>query len=247
MHGLVGVLDRRRPERGQRSLLGAVGNTQLVVSLAPFSLTPAVFVVGTVLSNDAGPGGLSAGPASIASVNGGSIALAANGSFVYTPAAGFPGPTDTFVYTLTDGNGITDTATVTVNLSGVVWYVNNSGANGDGRSHSPFNALNNAQAPSNAGDVVFVHAGAGTTPGAITLKASQTLWGNAHTFTINGLCDPGAGTPVLGGTVTSGQQRPRARAEHQRRCREKRSSEQASPALKRSKASTSPAAPPATT
>jgi hypothetical protein len=191
-----------RPNAVDETYSGGVGNTQLVVAPAPFSATPAVIIVGSVLSNDVGPGGLTAGPGSITSANGGSIALGANGAFVYTPAIGFAGPSDTFVYTLLDGNGGTDTATVTINLSGRVWYVNNSGANGDGRSHSPFNNLNNAQTPSNPGDVIFVHAGTGTTPGAIALKTSQTLWGNGQFFALNSLSIGAAGTPVLGGTVT---------------------------------------------
>ena len=57
---------------------GGVGNTQIVVSPAPFSSTPAVLVVGSVLGNDAGPGALSAGPAIIASTSGGSVALGAS-------------------------------------------------------------------------------------------------------------------------------------------------------------------------
>jgi hypothetical protein len=190
------------PNAANESYTGGVGNTQMVVSTAPFSLTPAVLVVGTVLGNDQGPGALGAGPASIGTTNGGAVALGSNGTFVYTPALGFAGPSDAFDYTLTDGNGITDTATVTIGLSGVVWYVNNSGANGDGRSHSPFNNLTNAQAPSNTGHVIFVHAGVGTTPGAIALKTSQTLWGNGDVFSLNSLSIPPVAAPVLGGSVT---------------------------------------------
>ena len=46
----------------------------------------------------------------------GSITLNADGSFAYTPNAGFSG-TDSFTYTVNDGNGGTDTATVTVTVS----------------------------------------------------------------------------------------------------------------------------------
>ena len=107
----------------------------------------AVVVARSVLDNDAGSGALNAGPASITSANG-SVAMNPDGTFTYTPAVGFAGPSDTFTYTLTDGNGMTNTALVTINLSEVVWYVNFSGTNGDGRSHSPFNTLNNAQTQS---------------------------------------------------------------------------------------------------
>ena len=190
------------PNAADEAFSNGVGNTQYVVAPSPTSPTPAVFAVGTVLSNDAGPGTLSAGPAVISSVNGGTVAMSSNGAFVYTPAIGFAGPSDTFAYTLTDGNGITDTATVTINLTGVVWYVNSAAANGDGRSHSPFNDVSNAQAPSLPGQVIYVHTGAGTVPGAITLKASQTLWGAGLPFTLNGLAIPFTGYPTLLGTVT---------------------------------------------
>ena len=49
----------------------------------------------------------------------GSVSLAANGTFTYTPAANFEGPTDTFTYSVSDGNGGVDTATVTVNITSV--------------------------------------------------------------------------------------------------------------------------------
>ena len=39
-----------------------------------------------------------------------------DGTFTYTPNVGFAGLTDTFTYTLTDGNGVTNTGTVTINL-----------------------------------------------------------------------------------------------------------------------------------
>ncbi len=66
-----------------------------------------------VLGNDTDPDGdmLSAGSAGDPA--GGTVALDADGSFTYTPDAGFVG-TDTFSYTISDGKGGSDTATVTV-------------------------------------------------------------------------------------------------------------------------------------
>jgi large repetitive protein len=46
----------------------------------------------------------------------GSVVLAANGAFTYTPNTNFVG-TDTFVYRITDGSGLTDTATVTITIT----------------------------------------------------------------------------------------------------------------------------------
>ena len=48
--------------------------------------------------------------------NSGSVTQGANGQLVYTPNAGFTG-TDHFTYTISDGNGGTDTAKVTVSVN----------------------------------------------------------------------------------------------------------------------------------
>ena len=42
------------------------------------------------------------------------------------------------------------TATITFNIANVVWYVNHSAGAGNGRSNTPFNTLNAAEAPSAA-------------------------------------------------------------------------------------------------
>ena len=137
--------------------------------------------------------------------NGGAIAEGTtDGTFIYTPALAFGGPTDTFTYTLTDGNGVTNTGTVTINVSGMVWYVNSSGGNGDGRSHSPFNSLANAATPSGANSIIYVHTGVNPTPGSLAMDASQTLQGQGQAFTLNNLTIAGApaSAPTLSGTVT---------------------------------------------
>ncbi|MEM7303532.1 MAG: Ig-like domain-containing protein, partial [Pseudomonadota bacterium] len=53
-----------------------------------------------------------------ATVQGGSVTIAANGSFSYNPAANFSGA-DSFTYTVSDGNGGTDTATVSLTVNAV--------------------------------------------------------------------------------------------------------------------------------
>lgn len=188
-----------RPSAVTNTYVNGVGNTQFIVGgVAPS--TPHVYAAGSVLIDDVGPGVLTAALAT-PPVNG-SVSLASNGTFVYTPNAGFGGPSDTFVYTLTDGNGVTNSAPVTIGLSTVVWYVNNSGAAGDGRSHSPFNTLSAVAAPSQPTDTIFVHTGFGSTTGSLALKSGQTLWGQGLPFVRNGLTIGGAGRPVLGGTIT---------------------------------------------
>jgi hypothetical protein len=67
-----------------------------------------------VLANDADPEGkpLTASTASATTANGGTVALASDGGFTYTPAAGFVGA-DTFTYEASDGS-LASSATVTI-------------------------------------------------------------------------------------------------------------------------------------
>ena len=59
----------------------------------------------------------------------GTLSLNSNGTFTYTPNAGFSG-TDSFTYTVTDtddpNNPKSATATVTITVGPVVWYVDDS-------------------------------------------------------------------------------------------------------------------------
>ena len=75
-------------------------------------------VSGSVATNDENPDG-PAGTEVFSLVTGptnGSLVFNPDGTYTYTPTAGFSG-TETFSYTLSDGNGGTDTATVTVTIS----------------------------------------------------------------------------------------------------------------------------------
>jgi putative nucleotidyltransferase with HDIG domain len=77
-------------------------------------------VIFNVLSNDTDPEG---DPLSIASYDdstlaNGSVTANGGGSFTYTPAAHFAG-TDSFTYTVSDGNGGTSTALVTITVTPV--------------------------------------------------------------------------------------------------------------------------------
>lgn len=188
------------PVAENETLTGGVGNTQFSVGAGTPS-TPAVVVSGSVLTNDRGPGPLSAGPASIASAQGGQVAMAANGTFLYTPPTGFAGPSDSFTYVLTDANGLTDTAVVTLGLSGVVWYVNAAAPpGGDGRSPTPINTMTAAAAAAQTGHVIYVFAGSPS--GATVLKSGQTLWGAGAPFTLNNLHIPATAAPMLSGPIS---------------------------------------------
>ena len=70
-----------------------------------------------VLFNDTDPDGdgLTVSASDVTSGEGGTVAVAADGSFTYDPAAEFNG-VDTFDYTVTDG-ALFDTATVTITVA----------------------------------------------------------------------------------------------------------------------------------
>ena len=72
-----------------------------------------------VLDNDSDPEGdtFTVTAFDSTSVNGGTVSVNADGSFNYTPVSGFIGQ-DAFTYTITDSNGGTDTATVTIDVTG---------------------------------------------------------------------------------------------------------------------------------
>ena len=71
-----------------------------------------------MLGNDAGS---SLTVAATTAAAHGTVVMAANGTYTYTPFAGFSGP-DTFTYTATDGAGNTTTATVSISVTPVAVY-----------------------------------------------------------------------------------------------------------------------------
>ncbi len=129
---------------------------------------------------------------------------------MYVPAAGFAG-TDTFNYTVSDGNGGTDTSTVTITVASRVWYVkNNATAGGTGRSTDPFDTLAEADTAANAtGDITYVYKGDGITTGlagGFSLFTNQKLLGEPVNLVV-GADTLATGTPAnrpsLSGTVPS--------------------------------------------
>ncbi|HJQ22842.1 MAG TPA: Ig-like domain-containing protein, partial [Blastocatellia bacterium] len=121
----------------------------------------------------------------------GSVTLNANGSFTYEPPPGFAG-NDTFIYQISDG-AKTDTATVTLNISGMAWFIDNSASASLNRGTfsqpfktiAAFNAANTGAAPNpQAGDAIALRSGSGTyseTDG-INLRDNQKLVGEAVAF-----------------------------------------------------------------
>ncbi len=116
----------------------------------------------------------------------GAVAVNPDGSFTFTPNAGYTGTT-TFTYTASNGD-FARTATVSIVVSAPIWFVNNAAAsNGDGTLASPFkdwsnfataNALTGATDPA-ANQTIFVYSG--TYTGAATLKAGQKVLGQGAT------------------------------------------------------------------
>ncbi|MBI4751831.1 MAG: hypothetical protein HY774_25385 [Acidobacteria bacterium] len=129
---------------------------------------------------------------------GGSVTLAADGSFTYEPQVGDQNLTDTFTYTLTDGDGLTDTGTVTINLGQRVWYVDSTAsAGGNGTFASRFDSLadvTGATGPDTAGDIIYVFERTGDYDGNMTLLGTQQLIGSGVALTVNTITVVAAGS-----------------------------------------------------
>jgi hypothetical protein len=187
-----------------------VGNTLLEAGVAA-SGNPAVTSPTKLFDNDAvATDTIQLQSFQATSANGGTVSVNADGSFTYLPAVNFTG-TDTFTYTVRNSAAttpvLTDTATVTITVSSKVWYVNNSGANGDGRSSSPFNSLTplngaggagDADAP---GDVIYIFTGGGNYTTGIQLENNEQLIGNGVALVVNTFTLRAAGTRP---TITNG-------------------------------------------
>ena len=179
----------------------AVGNTSFVVNdpddPAPTVTGPNKTISGDLLTGDTdidGPGPLVVQAGTVASNDGGSVTVQADGDFVFTPAAGTSctDTSDFFDYTVSDqspGTPGTDTGRVTITISGCVWYVSNNAPGNAGTSSAPFDTLAQADTATPAGDVIFVFDGNNTTTGyttGVTLEANQRLIGEAADLVVNG-------------------------------------------------------------
>ena len=193
-----------------------VGNTQLVVAGQSAPSTPFTADPTGILANDSSDVAIVLTTvANVATTGGGLITIDASGRLTYTPPVGQSSGTDTYVYTGTS-NGVSRTATITFNISNIVWFVDNSSAAAthDGRSNTPFlnmgsgaNGLGTALAGAGpaANAFIYVFHGSGSTTGAYTFKANQTLIGAGATLTVGALTIAGAvaNTPTLSGTLSA--------------------------------------------
>ncbi len=118
----------------------------------------------------------------------GTVSMESNGRFSFVPEPGDTGASESFQYTLSDGQDTVD-ATVTLTRFERVWYVkNDSAAGGLGRSNDPFDTLAEAQTASLANDYIFVYFGTGSAAGqsaGIALKSGQHLIGEHAGLSLN--------------------------------------------------------------
>jgi hypothetical protein len=197
--GSAGFSIAINPSVGPDSYSNLVNNTQAVVTGGSSSAAAgraAVPLTGTITANDTPAGGFTLTTGTFSTTNSGSVTIASDGTFVYTPpvaSAAVPAASDTFTYTITSDTGGTGTptqatGTVTLNITNRVWYVDNTnGGTADGRSNTPFNTLAAAQAASFTSDYIYIYTGSGTTgqDAGITLKNNQLLWGQGSNLVIN--------------------------------------------------------------
>jgi hypothetical protein len=130
----------------------------------------------------------------VTTTNGGHVTLQADGDFVFTPKVGDTNVSDSFSFTVTDGNSPTAgtvTKTATISFNGPhIWYVNaDAAAGGDGSSEHPFNSLadvSGASGPDVAGDIIYVAEAAGDYNGNMTLLANQQLIGSGAALVVGG-------------------------------------------------------------
>ncbi len=139
------------------------------------------------------------------SAQGGNVSInSIFGRLDYVPPVGFTG-TDTISYTITDTGGKSATATITITVNNVVWYVNSaSAAGGDGRSTSPFQTLTPVNGAGGSGDpdapghFIYVHTGSGNYTTGIGLENNQNLIGQGVALVVSSLTLNPAGTkPVI--------------------------------------------------
>jgi hypothetical protein len=193
------------------SSFGLSDNTQFVVT-GGMTGTPGTPAVQSntlnILTNDLPSGGVAATPGTITTSAGGSVVLAADGTFVYTPLAK-PGAaattSDSFMYTVVS-NGVTSApGTVSLALAGRVWYVQSGGSDSHtGESNAPFLTLGKAVSVSTSNDTIFLYSGNDANLGAAALKQGQSLIGEGVALVVNSKTLVAAGSfPTLGGTLTA--------------------------------------------
>jgi Bacterial Ig domain len=189
------------PPTAQNQSYNAVGNTPLAVGTSPAG--PAATVSGNqgLLDGDSGD----PSTCGTLSVTGnttpahGTVMVNPDGTFTYDPNAGYTG-TDSFQYTITCGeSGTTASATVTITVGTLVWYVDNTAASGNGEADSPFATLAAANSAAGADSIIFLYQGSGDYTGGVSMNSGEDLWGQPYGLTADGytLVAAGGSAPVI--------------------------------------------------
>ncbi len=135
---------------------GSTGNNPPIAVNDSYTTTPGTPVTNLVLGNDTDPDGDALYFCGFGQGSNGLVIQSGTG-FIYTPNSGFTG-TDSYTYTICDGNGGSSTATVTINVSGGTSGNNPPNANDDDVISSggsvTINVLNNDNDPD--GDGVYI-------------------------------------------------------------------------------------------
>jgi hypothetical protein len=183
----------------------AIGNTGLFAGTTRPDGEAGKEITGSVLSNDTDSdspqSSLVVTAETKATTGGGTVTIEDDGNFSFHPDAG--DATDSFTYTVSDGDASAD-GTVTLTITGEVWYVDNSEApGGDGTSDTPFDTLAEAEAASGAGDTTFVHDGDDTSVDLHTgyqMDAGERLIGEVSGLSL----DPDGGGSLPLSTLHTG-------------------------------------------
>jgi hypothetical protein len=193
----------KSPLAGAKLYPNAAGNTVLSVNAAS-----GLKVGATDLDGVTPFASLAVTAGTFPTSQGGTVVVAGDGSFTYTPQTGDQGVLDTFVYTVSDGDGLKGTGTATINLGPRVWYVDSvagGGASEDGSSTHPYNALSDITGASGAdtvNDFIFIKNAGAAYDGNLTLLDNQHVYGSGATLTVNGVTINTAGTNTSLTTTT---------------------------------------------
>jgi hypothetical protein len=191
----------------------AVGNTPLQVGgTQNGGLQVYQAASGPLLAGDSDPNGggaLTVTPESVATTLGGSVTVAGDGSFTYTPPAGFDGPgADSFTYQVDTTEQTSATATATIAFTRVhVWYVNSAvTTTGTGTASSPFKTFAEAAAASRVGDDIYLLTGTGDYPGPLNVPSGVAVVGQGSVLTIGSeqVTLAGSAPSVTNGSASNG-------------------------------------------
>lgn len=158
----------------------------------------------------------------MATAQGGSITIAADGGFTYNAPAGFEGP-DSVTYILVDGTPApgcpnSNDALIRFNVSGMIWFINENVTAGgnNGTINDPFETLaafeavngNGGSTDPGGGDPIFIYSSPTQYTGGVTLENGQKLLGQGMTSSlasVTGLTIPTFGLPFPTVNMTNPQ------------------------------------------